>query len=174
MTNPTPDRHAARALVLQLLFQDDFNPRTNPAKGDEWVQSQLRQPELVRFAKNLLSGVRRNRRELDERLQRAADNWSLERMAAVDRNVLRLGAYELFHTSTPSSVIIDEAIELAKTFGTELSGAFVNGILDRLLRERQAGAASVQTANEKSAGIGETMGTDREPGAEPGSQESLP
>ncbi|NMC20321.1 MAG: transcription antitermination factor NusB [Thermogutta sp.] len=137
-THPAPDRRHARVLVLQLLFQDDLNPRNNPAKGEEMIQNGLRQPDLVRFAKDLLAGVRRNRRELDERLQRVAENWTLDRMAAVDRNVLRLGAYELLYTDTPPSVVIDEAVELAKSFGTEHSGAFVNGILDRLLREQKA------------------------------------
>lgn len=140
-TNPAPDRRQARVLVLQLLFQDDLNPRNNPAKGEEMIRNSLRQPDLVRFAEDLLAGVRRNRRDLDERLQTVAENWALERMAAVDRNVLRLGAYELLHTATPPSVVIDEAVELAKSFGTENSGAFVNGILDCLLRQEKAASA---------------------------------
>ncbi|GAB4139010.1 transcription antitermination factor NusB [Thermopirellula anaerolimosa] len=140
-TRPSPDRRQARVLVLQLLFQDDLNPRNNPAKGEEMLQTGLRQPDLVRFAKELLAGVRRNRRELDECLQRVAENWTLDRMAAVDRNVLRLGAFELLHTDTPPGVVIDEAVELAKSFGTEHSGAFVNGILDRLLRECKTASA---------------------------------
>lgn len=140
-THPAPDRRQARVVVLQLLFQDDLNPRNNPAKGEEMIRNSLRQPDLVRFAEDLLAGVRRNRRDLDERLQTVTENWALDRMAAVDRNVLRLGAYELLHTDTPPSVVIDEAVELAKSFGTENSGAFVNGILDSLLRQEKAASA---------------------------------
>ncbi len=77
--------------------------------------------------------MRRNQSELDLLLSRTADNWSLERMAATDRNVLRLGAYEILYTATPGRVAINEAVELAKRFGTAHSAQFVNGILDRFL-----------------------------------------
>ena len=71
--------------------------------------------------------------ELDELVGRTADNWSLERMAATDRNVLRLGAYEILYTDTPDRVAINEAVELAKRYGRNQSAPFVNGILDRFL-----------------------------------------
>jgi len=88
----------------------------------------------VAFADSLLSGVRRNRGELDQLLSEAADNWSLERMATTDRNVLRLGAYEILYSETPDRVAINEAVELAKRFGAQQSPQFVNGILDRFIR----------------------------------------
>jgi N utilization substance protein B len=78
---------------------------------------------------------------LDELIADRAKNWRLSRMAAVDRNVLRLGTYELFHSDTPAAVVIDEAVELARRFGSDTSPAFVNGILDALaegLREAHA------------------------------------
>lgn len=98
--------------------------------------AQLIRNDAVEFARALLAGVRRNRAAIDEKLQAAAENWSLDRMAATDRNVLRLGAYELLHHDTPERVAIDEAVELAKRFGSAQSGPFVNGILNRLLQQK--------------------------------------
>jgi len=96
-----------------------------------------RKAAAMEFALSLLDGVREHRAELDQVLAAKADNWSVERMAAVDRNILRLGAYEILYTDTPGRVAINEAVELAKTFGAQQSAPFVNGILDRVLRERQ-------------------------------------
>lgn len=94
--------------------------------------------DSIEFGRSIVSGVRRNRPDLDRRIEKVAENWSLSRMAATDRNVLRLGAYELLLGDAPERVAIDEAVELAKRFGTAQSGAFVNGILDRLLQEKSA------------------------------------
>ncbi len=126
-------RSRAREVALQVLFQDDLNPGVNPATSDDFLRARLAGEELVEFARSLVAGVRRNRGELDDLLGRTADNWSLERMAATDRNVLRLGAYEILYTATPGRVAINEAVELAKRFGTAHSAQFVNGILDRFL-----------------------------------------
>ena len=82
------------------------------------------------FAKQLFCGVMRRRDELDALLAQYARNWRISRMAAVDRNVLRVATYELLGTDTPTSVILDQAIELARRFGDEPSPAFVNGVLD--------------------------------------------
>jgi N utilization substance protein B len=121
-----------------VLFQDDLNPRINPAAADAFVARRLSSAELVEFARSLISGVRRNRPELDALLGQTADNWSLERMACTDRNLLRLGAYEILYTETPGRVAINEAVELAKRFGTAQSPQFVNGILDRFLADRKS------------------------------------
>jgi N utilization substance protein B len=126
-------RSRAREVVLQILFEDDLNPGRNPAAADQFLCSRLQGEELVAFARSLLSGVRRNRAEVDTLLERTADNWSLERMAATDRNVLRLGAFEILYTDTPDRVAINEAVELARRFGSAQSAQFVNGILDRFL-----------------------------------------
>ena len=93
----------------------------------------LRDDNLLQFGRELLAGVRRNRPQIDAHLNGAADNWSVERMAATDRNALRIGVYEILHSDTPDEVAVDEAIELAKRYGTAQSAAFVNGILDRLM-----------------------------------------
>jgi N utilization substance protein B len=87
----------------------------------------------------LLSGVRRNRAEIDACLRTWAEHWTLERMAVIDRNILRIGAYEILYTDTPGQVAINEAVELAKRYGGKQSAQFVNGILDRLLKEYRAG-----------------------------------
>jgi transcription antitermination protein NusB len=126
-------RSRAREVALQVLYQDDLNPGHNPAQTDEFLEKRLPSAELKEFARSLVAGVRRNRSELDQVLSQTADHWSLGRMAATDRNVLRLGAYEILYAETPDRVAINEAVELAKRFGTRQSAQFVNGILDRLL-----------------------------------------
>jgi N utilization substance protein B len=104
--------------------------------SDQFLRNRLHQDEeLIEFAQRLLSGVRRNRGELDAMLTERAENWSLQRMAVTDRNVLRLGAFEIVYADTPDRVAINEAVELAKRFGARQSAQFVNGILDRFLRE---------------------------------------
>jgi N utilization substance protein B len=145
-------RSRARAVVLQVLYEDDLNPRHDLVASDRFLQSRLHHdPSLVAFANELLAGVRRNRPELDRLLSAAAANWSLARMAATDRNALRVGAYEIVFTETPPRVAINEAIDLARRFGTEQSGPFVNGILDRLLRE-QAPASEEQRIKRRAEG----------------------
>jgi N utilization substance protein B len=121
---------------LQVLFQDDLNPRISPAVGDAFITMRIRSPNLIEMARDLVAGVRRNREQLDRAIERAAENWSIGRMAPTDRNVLRMGAYELLYAGTPPPVAINEALDLAKRFGTAQSSQFVNGILDRLMRER--------------------------------------
>ena len=129
-------RSRAREVVLQLLYQDDLNPGRAVAPDLEFLRQRLhKNDELVEFAQSLLNGVRRNRAELDAALTEHAANWALERMATTDRNVLRLGAFEILYSETPGKVAINEAVELAKRFGAKNSAQFVNGILDGLLPE---------------------------------------
>lgn len=130
-------RSRAREVALQVLFQDDLNPGGNPAVADQFLQARLKSDDLISFGQSLVAGVRRNRAELDELLDRIADNWSLQRMATTDRNVLRLGAYEILYADTPARVAINEAVELAKRFGSAQSAQFVNGILDRFLEKQR-------------------------------------
>ncbi|HZL91045.1 MAG TPA: transcription antitermination factor NusB [Pirellulaceae bacterium] len=131
-------RSRAREVVLQVLYEDDLNPDRNLAAAEDFLAARLnREEDLLEFARGLLSGVRRNRGELDQILSQVADNWPLARMAVTDRNVLRLGAYELLYTDAPGPVAIDESVELAKRFGAKQSPQFVNGILDRLLKKKE-------------------------------------
>jgi len=133
-------RSRARAIVLQILYQDDLNPTQPEDVKIRFVNSRLKNnKELVKFADGLIIGVRHNRDELDEKISKITDNWRLSRMAATDRNVLRLGAYELLHTDTPPPVVINEAIELARRYGSDQSAQFVNGVLDRLLKRSKTG-----------------------------------
>lgn len=126
-------RSRAREVALQALFQEDLNPQESPKLLSQFLAARLKSEELRDFAQQLVMGVKRNQVELDTLLETKAENWSLRRMAATDRNILRLGAYEIRHADTPNPVAIDEAIELAKRFGSDQSSQFVNGILDKLL-----------------------------------------
>jgi N utilization substance protein B len=130
-------RSRAREVVLQVLYEDDVNPSRNLAVADQFLCGRLNQDEeLIGFARSILAGVRRNRTELDQLLSERAENWRLERMAVTDRNILRLAAFEMLFGDTPDRVAINEAVELAKRYGAKQSSQFVNGILDRLLRDR--------------------------------------
>jgi N utilization substance protein B len=130
-------RSRAREVALQILFEDDVNPRASVADMKKFVHGRLNSPELEEFCMSLILGVRRNQAELDQQLAKTADNWSVARMAATDRNVLRLGAYEILYTDTPDRAAINEAVELAKRFGTAQSAQFVNGILDKFLHRKE-------------------------------------
>ena len=96
-------RSRAREVALQVLFQDDLNPKSSPEEGDALLRRRLKKAELLEFSRSLVAGVRRHRSELDEQIEKTAAHWSLHRMAVTDRNVLRLGAYEMFHSDTPGA-----------------------------------------------------------------------
>lgn len=141
-------RHRSREVALQYLYQTDQTEKGVPASDPDTLIEGLSRhfehfqvPMDVRpFAALLVAGTLRHREPLDARLSAKATHWKIGRMSAVDRNLLRLAVYELEHTlETPTSVIIDEAVELAKRFGTEESSPFVNGILDALARELRKG-----------------------------------
>lgn len=126
-------RSRAREVALQLLFQRDHNPRVDRAGQERFVHDRLRDGSLERFCLALFDGVMAHLEDIDQRLTQAAENWRLPRMATVDRNVLRLGAFEvLFVPDMPAGVALDEAIELARRYGSADSPSFVNGVLDRL------------------------------------------
>jgi N utilization substance protein B len=123
-------RRRARELALQLLYQYELThaePERMQADFDEWRGS----TDGVReFADGLLRGTLDHLAQIDEELERQTAHWRLDRLAAVDRNILRLAMYELlFQSETPPAVVIDEAIEIAKKFGAEESPRFINGCL---------------------------------------------
>ena len=130
-------RSRAREVALQALFQEDLNPRDSRDQIAPFLHSRLNDEKLREFAMTLVLGVLRNLAELDVLLESKADNWSLGRMAATDRNVLRLGAFEIRYADTPDRVAIDEAVELAKRYGSAQSSQFVNGILDKLILRKE-------------------------------------
>ncbi|MBI2059899.1 MAG: transcription antitermination factor NusB [Nitrospirae bacterium] len=127
-------RRRARELALQVLYESEF--RALPAHSilsEICSHSRWSKSESDR-AKVLVEGVGSHAREIDDLIGRVLENWRLDRLHIMDRNVLRLGVYELrFCKDVPPKVAIDEAIEVAKKFGTADSGGFVNGILDRVL-----------------------------------------
>jgi N utilization substance protein B len=130
-------RRHARELALQLLYQHEHTGadlEVMQRNFDEWTGS----TDGVReFADFLLRGTLANLEKLDEELSLQTAHWRLERLAAVDRNILRLALFELAHVpDTPPAVVIDEAIEIAKKFGAEESGRFVNGVLDGFVKRR--------------------------------------
>ena len=138
-------RSRAREIVFQILFQGEFQPAQARIDELEFIANRLQgNDKLIAFAQNLLAGVRSQQPQIDEKLKVCAKNWSMHRMAPTDRSALRLGAYEIIYADTPAQVAINEAIELAKRFGTESSGSFVNGILDRLIKDQNL-AASPET-----------------------------
>ncbi len=143
-------RSRAREVVLQLLFQWDQNPAPVPRKAVAgFVRDRLlADADMEQYSLSLLDGVVAHKDEIDEALKSAATNWRLTRMTPVDRNVLRLGAYELLFekSNPPLEVVLDEAIELAKRFGSEDSPAFVNGVLDRVGKLRKAEKTEVEAA----------------------------
>ena len=138
-------RSRAREVALQLLYQRELNPNVPRDAVERFVRQRLRNGGLELFCLGLYDGALANGAAVDQHITEAAQNWRLARMAAVDRNVLRLGAYELlFVPETPPGVVINEAIELARRFGSANSPAFVNGVLDRI-RSRAAPAAAPPT-----------------------------
>ncbi len=136
------NRTLARRSAFQILFEDDMNPGAAPLRTREVIEEKFRRHEdLAEFTKSLVAGVRAHKSEIDSRIQACTVRWTLARMAATDRNVLRLGTYELIYTTTPDAVVIDQAVELARQFGSRESAGFVNGILDRIAKEKNTPAS---------------------------------
>lgn len=126
-------RSRAREVALQLLFQRDANPTVVHEDIERFARERLHAEELRTFCLQLYDGTLDNLNDIDQRISAAAKNWRLHRMPAVDRNVLRLGTFELIYMKdTPAPVAFDEAIELAKRFGSADSPSFVNGVLDQI------------------------------------------
>ena len=150
-------RHTAREMAVQMLYQQDmggaplpqvfqsfdlseFLGREGQAKGGERPdpeKARRRVHQAFDRARELVRGTDEHRDQIDELIRSQADNWRLERMPVVDRNILRLAIYEMLHEpEVPKLVVVDEAIELAKKYGSDQSGRFINGLLDGLLKQR--------------------------------------
>ncbi len=126
-------RTTAREAALQMLYALEASAGSaEQVIGDFWRELPG-DPEGRDYADAIVQGIAAGGEAVDARIRAASKNWRLERMTRVDRNILRMGAWELEHSSeVPRAVIIDEAVELAKRYGTDESGAFVNGVLDRI------------------------------------------
>jgi len=131
-----PSRRRAREIALQSLYQVEVNPAVGAAQLEGFLVGRLRVPTLVEFARTLVGGVLAERAAIDAQLDARSENWRVARMAATDRAVLRIAAYELLHTDVPGAVAVNEAIELARRYGTAASPRFVAGILGRMLADR--------------------------------------
>ena len=130
-------RTKARELAVQYLYQLDLRSGENTEDLDEFLELEPTEPEVQNFAKRLAIGTHDHREETDLCLKNVAQNWDLNRMATIDRNVLRMAVFELlFCPDIPPKVTINEAIEIGKKFSTANSGAFINGILDRVRLDR--------------------------------------
>jgi N utilization substance protein B len=126
-------RHSGREAALQMLFQVEASGATPVVAIDLFWRSFEGEPEGREYSDDAVRGVTAALATLDKLITKASTHWRLERMARVDRNVLRLGTWELLHRpDVPRAVILDEAVELSKEFGTEESPAFVNGVLNRI------------------------------------------
>lgn len=142
-------RHQSRIAALQFLYRFDLENQKTPEaltwSNDliapleaHWDHFQV-QDEVRPFATSLVKGILENIARLDPVIEKHSSNWKLTRMSSIDRNLLRLATYELLvERDNDGAVVINEAIELAKTFGTEDSASFVNGILDTLYKEQPA------------------------------------
>src|SRR6516164_5987866 len=129
-------RSRGREVALQVLYQVEQNPGISPTEIHRFITRRLLDDrKLCEFTESLTAGVKEHQAALDAMIANVAENWRLDRMAAIDRNILRLGAYEMLHCpEVPAKVAINEALELAKRYSTAHSSRFVNGILDRVLQ----------------------------------------
>jgi transcription antitermination protein NusB len=128
-------RRKARELALQMLFQYDMSGNHPDEIVETFEELQKSKPNTRQFATKIFRGTVDHMGEIDRMIQDQAENWRLSRMAGVDRNIIRMSIYELLHEGdTPKLVIIDEAIEIAKRYGTLKSPQFINGILDGILK----------------------------------------
>ena len=134
-------RRKARELALQFLYQLELRGDGDPAASSEefWSRHPV-DPEARAFAETLVRGTKLHQGKIDELITQYAENWDLDRMAVVDRNILRVGIFELLWTADiPPKVAINEAIEVAKKFSTQESSRFINGMLDRIHKELRPG-----------------------------------
>jgi transcription antitermination factor NusB len=143
-------RTRARELALQFLYQVDLVGTDAKSEAEGFLREEERDAESRKFALRLIRGTLEHKVQIDDIVQQVAQNWEISRMAVVDRNVLRLATYELLHCEDiPPKVAINEAIEIGKRFSTQNSGAFINGILDKIMNKalaaRKAGATSGPT-----------------------------
>ncbi|MBF8275402.1 MAG: hypothetical protein HW390_475 [Candidatus Brocadiaceae bacterium] len=134
------NRTIARELALQALYQLDLRSDYMTGDIEAFCKENTDKQDIYQFAMSLIQGCRSHKEEIDEKISRVAEHWDMHRMAIIDKNILRLGVYELqYREDIPPKVSINEAIDLAKKFSTKNSGTFVNGILDKIYTQFGAG-----------------------------------
>ena len=132
------NRHLSRTIAMQTLYEWDFNHRSQKLQNliQENIEQFAVQSDETKFIEDLVRGITKNLPQIDETIVKYAPEWPIEKITIIDRNVLRIGIYEMMiEKQTPSKVIINEAIELAKTFGGNSSGKFINGVLGAILND---------------------------------------
>jgi N utilization substance protein B len=133
-------RRKSRELALQALFQGEMAGQNDLFDFDEFCVHFQVNKKTIPYAKKLLNGIIEKEEEINHLISKHAENWRLERMSAIDRNILRLAVYEMYSLDdVPVSVAINEAVEIAKRFSTDDSGPFINGILDAMAKEEASG-----------------------------------
>ncbi len=131
-------RRQAREWALQFLFQRDYNEEELSEQLEMFWRGKKPAPRAQSFTEELIHGVERHRKKLDELISKYAEHWDVKRMGGVDRNAMRIALYEMLNCpDIPPVVSIDEAVEIAKMYSSYESGKFVNGVLDRALRDVQ-------------------------------------
>ena len=142
-------RSRARELALQTLYQVDLTRDDDRERIDLFLKSQESEKEPREFAHALVHGVLDHQEEIDAMITKVTQNWEISRMAVIDRNVLRVATHELLHLDDiPPKVSINEAIEIGKRFSTTNSGAFINGILDKIMNHHLPGCEAEEDAAE--------------------------
>jgi len=136
-------RRNSRELALQALYQGELAGETGLLDFEEFCAHFQVNKKAMPYAKKLLQGVQGKREEINQRISRYAENWRLERMSVIDRNILRLAVFELhYQDDVPTSVAINEAVEIAKRYSTDDSGSFINGVLDAMARDEISGTGN--------------------------------
>lgn len=131
-------RSQAREIALQTVYQLELKGNTFDNGARDFIKFQAQDPAIITFVEDLLQGYFSQQTQLDQSIKKVALNWSISRMAVIDRIILRLATYELmFRPDIPPVVAINEAVDLAKKYGAKDSGAFVNGILDKIHQSRR-------------------------------------
>jgi len=129
-------RRTARELAVKFLYQTEFNSDSPDSELNSFCDRANVSEEIQNFTQTLIKNIFFHKKEVDELLEKISANWATDRMAVIDKNILRLGICELlFDPTTPPKVVINEAVEIAKKFGTEESPDFINGILDKVFKD---------------------------------------
>lgn len=126
-------RRQARTAALQLLYQYDLNPEIDEDVAHEMLDELVETTDLREFAWQIYTGTLSISEEVDRKIQSIAENWRVSRMSPTDRNIIRMGVYEMTTMGTAPAIVLDECIEIAKSFGSVQSGQFVNGVLDKMI-----------------------------------------
>jgi transcription antitermination factor NusB len=131
-------RRTARELALKFLYQTEFNSESPDLELNHFCKRANVSEEVHNFTQALIKKLLLHEKEVDELLKKVSVHWAPDRMAVIDKNIIRLGICELlFDLTTPPKVVINEAVEIAKKFGTEESPDFINGILDKILKDSE-------------------------------------